>query len=61
MPSMPRCPRCGGEIVYNGNYFCSSYAIEWCGWALSDNQRNTSLARTLIDGCYRGEVRKVHY
>ena len=35
------CPakRCDGEIVYNGNYFCSRWG-DTCYWALSHNARN---------------------
>lgn len=35
------CPRCGAEIVYNGNYFCRLWAYPFtggpdeCDWALS--------------------------
>lgn len=39
-----RCPKCGSEIVYNGNYFCSRweypYTGDGCDWALSHNDRN---------------------
>lgn len=34
VPEAGPCPRCGGEIVYNGNYFCGSYG-RGCNWALA--------------------------
>lgn len=43
-PTGVRCPRCGGEVIYNGNYFCEYWAWRgrpprelerWeCDWAL---------------------------
>lgn len=41
----PECPECGGEVVYNGNYFCTDR--EGCGWAFphpSDEGRGNSSA-----------------
>lgn len=34
------CPmaRCSGEVVYNGNYFCSRLG-NGCNWALSSSDR----------------------
>lgn len=29
-----RCPRCGREVVYNGNYFCEDFDAGGCRWAL---------------------------
>jgi hypothetical protein len=35
------CPRCGAEVVYNGNYFCERWTYPYaggedeCDWALS--------------------------
>jgi hypothetical protein len=28
------CPKCGCDVVYNGNYFCVRWGYA-CGWALS--------------------------
>lgn len=25
----PRCPDCGGRVVYNGNYFCIESGCRW--------------------------------
>jgi hypothetical protein len=35
-----RCPWCQGEIVYNGNYFCSFYNKGFCNWALNHPARS---------------------
>lgn len=32
-----RCPRCRGEIVYNGNYFCDRIG-DGCDYALADTK-----------------------
>jgi hypothetical protein len=29
-----RCPWCQGEIVYNGNYFCSFHETHSCNWVM---------------------------
>lgn len=29
-----RCPRCGRQVVYNGNYFCEDFDVDGCRWAL---------------------------
>jgi predicted amidophosphoribosyltransferase len=38
------CPKCGAQVVYNGNYFCQRFEYpltkEGCNWALSHNNRN---------------------
>ena len=31
-PVEPKCPKCRGQCVYNGNYFCTDR--DGCGWAL---------------------------
>jgi hypothetical protein len=51
------CPKCGAEIVYNGNYFCSEYTIPevygldmspaTCDWAMPERSR-------LLRKCYEG-------
>lgn len=38
------CPLCGGQVEYNGNYFCERLERpykepEACSWALSSNDR----------------------
>lgn len=50
------CPRCGAEIVYNGNYFCSEWKLAdehgypgTCDWALPENEE-----RALFRRCLRG-------
>lgn len=45
-PVKPPCPSCGGQAVYNGNYFCAD--TDGCGWALpaglygGDDEPNTN-------------------
>lgn len=40
-PTGVACPRCGAEVVYNGNYFCERWVYAYdgheddCDWALS--------------------------
>lgn len=34
-----RCPKCGGQVVYNGNYFCEHFNGD-CQWALSHGATN---------------------
>lgn len=54
-----RCPRrgCGGEVIYNGNYFCEYWTYrgqppreleDWeCDWALShDEERGDPIGAT---------------
>jgi hypothetical protein len=52
------CPKCGAEIVYNGNYFCSEYTMPevyapmlmspaTCDWAMPEHSR-------LLKKCYEG-------
>lgn len=37
-----RCPRCGRDVVYNGNYFCRAWTYPFdggqgtCDWALGN-------------------------
>jgi hypothetical protein len=37
------CPTCGGQVVYNGNYFCENWTYPYegvgCDWVLSYNER----------------------
>lgn len=35
------CPRCGGILVYNGNYFCSD--IVECRWVLEEKDHGSRL------------------
>lgn len=35
MVTMEHCPKCGGVIIYNGNYFCEHWDGD-CDWALPD-------------------------
>jgi len=44
------CPKCGAEIVYNGNYFCSNWQYPLlddtgCDWALSNNDNGKPVGR----------------
>lgn len=56
------CPNCGEEIVYNGNYFCSTYGAEgawtpnpgWCGWAMTEDEPDDG---AFFKRCYRGLMR----
>jgi hypothetical protein len=50
------CPKCGAEIVYNGNYFCSQFQHsgpkdEWntCDWAMEQDDDGPLFKR-----CYSG-------
>ncbi len=52
------CPKCGAEIVYNGNYFCSEFVIPaldgdgspaTCDWAMPENERGN-----LFKNCLAG-------
>jgi hypothetical protein len=58
-----KCPKCGQEIVYNGNYFCSGYIISGldsafgddeeatCDWAMSEEESDGGeLFRRCLDG-----------
>jgi hypothetical protein len=35
-PTNETCPKCGLEVVYNGNYFCTDWGLNDadCDWAL---------------------------
>lgn len=45
-----RCPRCGGEVIYNGNYFCEYWVYRGrpprpldngeCDWVLSHDEEH---------------------
>lgn len=48
-----RCPRCAGEIVYNGNYFCDERA---CGWARPDDAE--PMTTILVAAFHAGWVRR---
>jgi len=36
-PTNEKCPKCGGTIEYNGNYFCQHWN-DTCDWALPHPQ-----------------------
>jgi hypothetical protein len=38
------CPKCGGPITYNGNYFCQGFG-QWCDWALSHGENGVPMNR----------------
>jgi len=38
-----RCPKCGGDAVYNGNYYCLE-----CDWALAERADVQPWLRSLI-------------
>ena len=35
------CPRCGSQVVYNGNYFCENWSYD-CAWALPHPARSAA-------------------
>lgn len=37
------CPKCGSQVVYNGNYFCEN--VDDCGWALSHGDNGEPVGR----------------
>ena len=40
------CPRCGGPISYNENYFCQGRGL-YCEWTLSHAEDGRPLAKDL--------------
>lgn len=48
VPEAGPCPDCEGLIVYNGNYFCSSYEEGSCQWAL-EHPATTTRDREVCD------------
>jgi hypothetical protein len=56
-PTGVRCPRCGGEVIYNGNYFCEYWV--WRGQpprALENGECEWVLGSTDSDWLEPGEV-----
>lgn len=48
------CPKCGGRVIYNGNYFCSITRLERsdCGWVLKDSDGDLLYAN-LVEAEYQ--------
>lgn len=55
------CHRCGGDIVYNGNYFCRSYYADWCGWAFDWQNQTPFSEQQLNDALEYGRIEKVDW
>lgn len=50
------CPDCGGQVVYNGNYFCVEESPDspttGCGWALPSDLPRSQKDEQLFERMY---------
>jgi hypothetical protein len=45
-----KCPKCGEQIVYDGNYRCEGYDEGWCDWGMADVGEDDPLFRRCFVG-----------